>query len=116
MSDEKMITNTASPVPGNGPGGQLGAKSAVTGVTMKVSGGDVSPSTAAESGEAMRDLMQHVADEMGIPVTAVLKSIGRVCDGCNTPCPSLDLPSGWKNVDGDDLCPHCLAKTPGEDG
>lgn len=83
------------------------------GLSIRLHGPNVTPAATAEAGEALRDLMQTVADDAGLPVKAVLGSISRVCDGCNTTCPSLDLPPDWKNVNGDDLCPDCLATNPG---
>lgn len=83
-------------------------------VAISLHGPGATIDDAVKAGEALKDLLRCVGEEMGIPEGALKWQIGSVqfqCDECGVRRPDRPGPDeGWTHHAGDDLCPDCTAR------
>lgn len=96
--------------------GSIGvSKNAVT-LGLEVHGEGASIEAAIEAAEAVKRLLDAIAEAKGIPAGALRWRIGSVqfkCDGCGLLRPDRPSPDeGWTFHEGDDYCPICTTDRP----
>jgi hypothetical protein len=80
-------------------------------VSLSLHGPGVTIGDAAQVGVAGKELMDAIAQEMGVDAHFEITAIQFRCDGCGLTRPDRPGPDeGWSYVDGEDHCPVCTSE------
>jgi hypothetical protein len=81
-----------------------------SGVTVSLHGSAVTIEDAVRAGEATKNLLEALGDDLGVQVDWQIVSVQFQCDGCGLLRADRPGPDdGWTHRDGDDFCPTCTS-------